>query len=134
MITLAQKYAALEALGYDCDTTAGEITTWRDARPQPATWEEIIEAGETILEARAARAQARAALADQWATLPAWIRGPFGSTYTAAIAHLDAGDDEAAASLIEYAVAPTGYDAGQVEAFELIRSSLLAGIQALPGD
>jgi hypothetical protein len=42
MITLAEKYAALERLGYDCDTCAGEITKWRDARPQPESWEAIL--------------------------------------------------------------------------------------------
>lgn len=42
-ITLAEKFAALEALGYDCSTSNGEITAWRDPRPQPGSWEEIME-------------------------------------------------------------------------------------------
>lgn len=42
MISLSDKYRALEALGYDCDTTAGEIAAWRDARPQPESWDAII--------------------------------------------------------------------------------------------
>ena len=49
MITLAQKYAALEALGYDCDTSGGEISEWRDSRPQPASWESIIEEAEPVI-------------------------------------------------------------------------------------
>lgn len=101
---------------------------------------EEIEAARPAAEAalaiaaaqRLARSSARAALAHQWTTLPAWIRGPFGGTYTAAVALLDQADDAAAAALIEYAEPPSGYSLEQVETFDLIRAELLAAIEALP--
>ncbi len=106
---------------------------------QVPTMEEI-EAARSAAEAalaiasqqRLERSTARAALADQWTTLPAWIRGPFGATYTAAVALLDQADDAAAAALIEYAEPPSGYSLEQVQAFDLIRAELLASIEALP--
>jgi cytidine deaminase len=64
--------------------------------------------------------------------LPAWIRGPFGDKFAAAVALLDAGDDEAAAALIEYAEAPSTYTAEQVAIFAQVRTQLLAGIASLP--
>lgn len=75
---------------------------------------------------------ARSVLAEQWLTLPSWIRGPFGGHYDAAIRHLDAGDDEAAAAIIQYANAPAAYSPEQAAAFELIRGELLVAIEALP--
>jgi hypothetical protein len=109
-----------------------------DGGPVP-TLEEIeshradAEAALAIAAAqRLARSTARAALAEQWTTLPAWIRGPFGATYTAAVALLDQADDAAAAALIEYAEPPSGYSLEQVQAFNLIRAELLASIESLP--
>jgi hypothetical protein len=119
-------------------TVDGDLITAGDGGPVP-TLEEIeshraeAEAALAIAAAqRLARSTARAALAEQWTTLPAWIRGPFGATYTAAVALLDQADDAAAAALIEYASAPAGYSAEQAETFETIRASLLASIMALP--
>jgi hypothetical protein len=119
-------------------TVDGEIITAGDGGPVP-TLEEIeshraeAEAALAIAAAqRLARSTARAALAEQWTTLPAWIRGPFGATYTAAVALLDQADDAAAAALIEYAEPPSGYSLEQVQAFNLIRAELLASIEALP--
>lgn len=116
----------------------GDQITAGDGGPIP-TMEEI-EAARPAAEAalaiasqqRVARSTARAALAEQWTTLPAWIRGPFGATYTAAVALLDQADDAAAAALIEYAEPPSGYSLEQVETFDLIRAELLASIEALP--
>jgi hypothetical protein len=116
----------------------GDQITAGDGGPVP-TLEEIeshraeTEAALAIAAAqRLARSTARAALAEQWTTLPAWIRGPFGATYTAAVALLDQADDAAAAALIEYAEPPSGYSLEQVQAFNLIRAELLASIMALP--
>jgi hypothetical protein len=116
----------------------GESIQAGDGGPVP-TLEEIeshradAEAALAIVAAqRLARSTARAALAEQWTTLPAWIRGPFGATYTAAVSLLDQADDAAAAALIEYAEPPSGYSLEQVQAFNLIRSELLASIEALP--
>jgi len=116
----------------------GESIQAGDGGPVP-TLEEIeshraaAEAALAIVAAqRLARSTARAALAEQWTTLPAWIRGPFGATYTAAVALLDQADDAAAAALIEYAEPPSGYSPEQVQAFNLIRAELLASIESLP--
>ena len=119
-------------------TVDGNLITAGDGGPAP-TMEEIAAArpaAEAALaiasQQRLARSTARAALAEQWTTLPAWIRGPFGATYTAAVALLDQADDAAAAALIEYAEPPSGYSLEQVETFDLIRAELLASIEALP--
>ena len=116
----------------------GESIQAGDGGPVP-TLEEIeshraeAEAALAIAAAqRLARSTARAALAEQWTTLPAWIRGPFGATYTAAVALLDQADDAAAAALIEYAEPPSAYSLEQVQAFNLIRAELLASIESLP--
>jgi hypothetical protein len=77
------------------------------------------------------RAQARAAMRAQWDSLPAWIRGPFQHQFAAANVLLDAGQDDAAEALIEYAEVPTGYSIEQTESFALIRTELLAAIAAL---
>lgn len=119
-------------------TVDGDQITAGDGGPAP-TMEEI-EAARPAAEAalaiasqqRLARSTARAALAEQWTTLPAWIRGPFGAVYTAAVALLDQADDAAAAALIEYAEPPSGYSLEQVETFDLMRAELLASIEALP--
>ena len=119
-------------------TVDGNLITAGDGGPAP-TMEEIAAArpaAEAALaiasQQRLARSTARAALAEQWTTLPAWIRGPFGAVYTAAVALLDQADDAAAAALIEYAEPPSGYSLEQGEAFDLIRAELLASIEALP--
>jgi hypothetical protein len=116
----------------------GDQITAGDGGPVP-TLEEIeshradAEAALAIAAAqRLARSTARASLAEQWTTLPAWIRGPFGATYTAAVVLLDQADDAAAAALIEYAEPPSGYSLEQVQAFNLIRAELLASIESLP--
>lgn len=78
------------------------------------------------------RATARAALADKWAALPSWIRGPFGGKYDAAIRLLNANDDETAADLIRYADAPALYSPEQSAVFELVRAELLAALSGIP--
>jgi hypothetical protein len=109
-----------------------------DGGPVPTP--EEIEAARADAEAAAAalaatiaaRGIARTAMREDWAALPAWIRGPFGGTYTAAAALLDQGDDAAASALIQFAEAPTGYTLEQAATFETIRTGLLASIAALP--
>lgn len=78
------------------------------------------------------RATAGAALADKWAALPSWIRGPFGGKYDAAIRLLNANDDETAADLIRYADAPALYSPEQSAVFELVRAELLAALSGIP--
>lgn len=78
------------------------------------------------------RATACAALADKWAALPSWIRGPFGGKYDAAIRLLNANDDETAADLIRYADAPALYSPEQSAVFELVRAELLAALSGIP--
>ena len=107
----------------------GQVPTMEEIEAaRPAAEAALAIASQQRLE----RSTARAALADQWTTLPAWIRGPFGAVYTAAVALLDQADDAAAAALIEYAEPPSGYSLEQVETFDLIRAELLASIEALP--
>ena len=74
----------------------------------------------------------RTAMAAQWAALPPWIRGPFSATYAAAIVLLDAGDDTAAAALLEYAESPSAFTPEQLATFSAVRESLAAGIASLP--
>jgi hypothetical protein len=129
MITIDQKYGALIAHGYDCDTRDGEITAWRDARPQPESWEAIIETVAALPSV--IRETARAALAEQWAALPAWIRGPYGARYAEVVRLLDANDDDAAIAIVEYAAPPAGYDEEKKAVFDLVHTDLLAALQRI---
>jgi hypothetical protein len=79
-----------------------------------------------------ARALARVALREQWDSLPAWIRGPYQHQFAAANALLDAGQDDAAAALIQYADVPTAFDLEQIEVFSRVRDEMLAALEALP--
>jgi hypothetical protein len=78
------------------------------------------------------RAIARVALREQWDSLPAWIRGPYQHQFAAANALLDAGQDDAAAALIQYADVPTAFDLEQIEVFSRVRAEMLAALEALP--
>jgi hypothetical protein len=78
------------------------------------------------------RALARAALREKWDSLPAWIRGPYQHQFAAANALLDAGQDDAAAALIQYADVPTAFDLEQIEVFSRVRDEMLAALEALP--
>lgn len=78
------------------------------------------------------RDAARATLRAQWASQPAWIRGPFDDKFIAAQRFLDAGDDEAAAALIRFADAPGGYSPEQLSAFAALKETLADAIEALP--
>lgn len=116
------------------DDYAKLVETWHDERPIP-TEAELLAAWESIQSASAAsaaREAARAALADKWAALPSWIRGPFGGKYDAAIRLLNANDDETAADLIRYADAPALYSPEQSAVFELVRAELLAALSGIP--
>lgn len=97
---------ALIFMNYDCDTLDGEIIAWRDARPQPATWGDILSEAELVNSRNQSRADIRAALRVQWDTLPAWINGPYRPLFDAANRLLDEGFDEAAYEMID-AVEPT---------------------------
>lgn len=95
-----------------------------------AGWVEAMESAAIA----AARTLARDALAAQWATLPAWIRGPYSHRFSETVRLLDAGDDDAATALIEYAGPLAAFSVEQAEAFEMIRTELLAAVSALPKD
>jgi hypothetical protein len=74
---------------------------------------------------------ARSNLAAYWASQPAWIRGPFDSSYQSAVSLLDRHDIDAAIAIITYAPIPSAYDADQLAAFEPVRATLLAGLESL---
>jgi hypothetical protein len=76
-------------------------------------------------------AAARSNLAAYWASQPAWIRGPFDSSYQSAVSLLDRHDIDAAIAIITYAPIPSAYDADQLAAFEPVRATLLAGLESL---
>lgn len=109
--------------------TAEPKIVWFDDRVE-RQWE-VIPLPASVVAARARAAQ-RSAMAAQWAALPAWIRGPFADKYAAANLLIDAGDDEAAAALIQYATAPAGYTAEQAEVFAGVKATFAAAIASLP--
>lgn len=74
---------------------------------------------------------ARSNLAAYWASQPAWIRGPFESSYQSAVSLLNRHDINAAIAIIDYAPIPSGYDEDQLAAFDSVRGILLAGLKSL---
>lgn len=78
-----------------------------------------------------AYATARADLAHYWKSQPAWIRGPFESSYQSAVSLLNRHDINAAIAIIDYAPIPSGYDEDQLAAFDSVRGILLAGLKSL---
>lgn len=129
--TLNQRLKALEVLGYDCDTSDGEITVWRDARPQPE-WDEIIALAAPILAAAESRETARTALRAQWDALPAIYRGPYRPEFEAANRLLDEGDDEGAAAIIAYSEPKQGYSEEEISTFNTVKSQMATSIASLP--
>ena len=77
---------------------------------------------------------ARSNLAAYWSSQPAWIRGPFDASYQSAVSLLDRHDLDAAIAILTYAPVPSAYDADQLAAFEPVRATLLAGLEALRGE
>jgi hypothetical protein len=90
--------------------------------------------GERISSAEDIYNTARSNLAAYWASQPAWIRGPFDSSYQSAVSLLDRHDIDAAIAIITYAPIPSAYDADQLAAFEPVRATLLAGLESLSGE
>lgn len=116
------------------DDYATLVATWHDARPVP-TEDELLAVWATIEEAsinQDARATIRAALLEKWDALPAWIRGPFQDKFAAANTLLDAGQDDAAEAIIQYAEVPTAYSVEQVAIFAAVRAELLAALSGIP--
>lgn len=85
------------------------------------------------VSSEAARAAYRAAMREQWDGLPAWVRGPFQPLFAAVNALLDAGDDDAAAEMIRYAVPPSGYTPEQARAFAQVKQQFASAFAALKG-
>lgn len=79
-----------------------------------------------------AREQARQALRDQWASLPAWIRGPYHAAFISAGQLLDSGDDDAAEALIRLAPPMPGFSLDQLDEFDQLRDELATAIANLP--
>lgn len=79
-----------------------------------------------------AREQARQALRDQWASLPAWIRGPYHAAFTSVAQLLDSGEDDAAESLIRLAPPMPGFSLDQLDEFGQLREQLADAIADLP--
>ncbi len=98
----------------------------------PGEWHELTGELETVLAARSLRATIRAALLEKWDALPAWIRGPFQDKFAAANTLLDAGQDDAAEAIIQYAEVPTAYSVEQVAIFAAVRAELLAALSGIP--
>lgn len=78
------------------------------------------------------RHAARHALRDQWASLPAWIRGPYHAAFVSAGQLLDSGDDDAAEALIRLAPPMPGFSLDQLNEFGELREQLADAIAALP--
>lgn len=110
---------------------------------------ELAEDGQSVerrwnlvpLSAAELREHHRATLRTSWAAQPSWIRGPFGDKFEIAGKLLDVHDDTAAADLIRYAEAPSGYSAtydhngttvDQIAYFTQLKQQLVAAIEALP--
>lgn len=93
----------------------------------------IVTATQNAIAIRSAiRTAIRTALRAKWDALPAWIRGPFQDKFAAANTLLDAGQDDAAEAIIQYAEVPTAYSVEQVAIFASVRAELLAALSSLP--
>lgn len=79
-----------------------------------------------------AREQARQALRDQWASLPAWIRGPYHAAFVSVAQLLDSGEDDAAEALIRLAPPMPGFSLDQLDEFGELREQLADAIADLP--
>lgn len=98
----------------------------------PGEWHELTEELETVLAVRSLRSTIRTALRAKLDALPAWIRGPFQDKFAAANTLLDAGQDDAAEAIIQYAEVPTAYSVEQVAIFAAVRAELLAALSGIP--
>jgi len=79
-----------------------------------------------------AREQARQALRDQWASLPAWIRGPYHAAFVSVAQLLDSSEDDAAEALIRLAPPMPGFSLDQLGEFAELREQLADAIADLP--
>lgn len=78
------------------------------------------------------RHAARQALRDQWASLPAWIRGPYHAAFVSVAQLLDSGEDDAAEALIRLAPPMPGFSLDQLDEFGELREQLADAIANLP--
>lgn len=81
------------------------------------------------------RAKTRAALRAQWDAMSntyPFIGGPYRVEFEAANALLDEGRDVEAQMLIEYAEPKSAFNAGQIEAFNLVKAQFADAIKNLP--
>lgn len=129
------KHKAIELLGWRCSTAGAgddaEVTEWHEAFPFPG-WQEALAAAADLAATATARADARAALRSQWDALPPWIRGPYRHLFDSANSLLDAGDDEAAVAMIDYAAPRAAFTEEQATTFQEVKASFSAAVAALP--
>jgi hypothetical protein len=108
------------------------------SEPKLVWYDDRVERGWELLEKVATPDDiynaARSDLAAYWSSQPAWIRGPFDASYQSAVSLLDRHDIDAAIAILTYAPVPSAYDADQLAAFEPVRATLLAGLEALRGE
>lgn len=104
-----------------------------DANTITTAWEVVaLDSTEQAMEARKSE---RATLRAQWEAMPAHIRGPYQHNFEAANILLDAGDDDAAAELID-AVEPTAKiagDASLLAQFNAVKAAFYDSITNLTG-
>lgn len=120
--------------GADSPESYEEYLSWITEGESALSEEEIIAGAEATRFARARRGQMRAqrdVLRAKWATLPAWIRGPYTDRFSAAERLLDARDYDAAVELIRYTAPAPDYDPEKVAVFLRVRAELVTALDAL---
>jgi len=89
----------------------------------------------TVVADRQARVDARDALRASWEqvgiTYP-YITGPFEHKFEEVNLLLDQGRNSEAEAVIQFADAPTGYDATQLATFQAVKQQMLSGVQEIP--
>ena len=118
----------------------GDAPEFDEATHRLGAWGERVydvEAGTATrtraLTPRDPREVKRAAMADNFRTLPAWLRGAFYPQFMAATQLLDAGDDEAAIALVADADPneKTKGTSGRPAIFTQVKADYITAIQAL---
>ena len=114
-------------------TTYAEYAAWFQATPL-SEGDMLVgrDATLAVKAGKAARSLQRQALRDQWDQLPPFIRGPFREKFDSINMLLDAGDDDAARALVQYAEPPATFSPEELQVFSSVRASFLQAISSLP--